>query len=226
MGLIVTDKPNHPRFIDISGRTFNRLTVTGYWGRVNRRYFWNCVCICGTVMQKVDGGSIRGGNTKSCGCYRTERTKQAKSTHKETAGNNISPEYRAFAQAKNRCQNPNNRGYKHYGGRGIKFQFTDFDRFINEVGRRPSAKHSLERIDVNRHYEPGNVKWATPKEQSRNKRNNHRVRVGHTTLIIAEWAEINGLKRNAIYQRIFQYGWCEPCAVTLLKRGRCPHTTK
>lgn len=79
-------------------------------------------------------------------------------------------EYRAYHHAKNRCNNPKDKGYKYYGGRGIEFRFTSFEEFIAHIGPRPSPKHSLDRIDNDGHYEPGNVRWATKEEQMCNLR--------------------------------------------------------
>jgi hypothetical protein len=90
--------------------------------------------------------------------------------HGETAGGAVSPEYMAYAAAKRRCNNPNNASYKWYGGRGIKFKFSSFAEFLKCVGRRPTKRHSLDRINNNRHYEEGNVKWATKREQIKNRR--------------------------------------------------------
>ncbi len=78
-------------------------------------------------------------------------------------------EYRTYHSAKNRCRNPKNEDFKDYGARGIQFRFTSFDHFFAELGPRPAGM-SLDRRDNNGHYEPGNVRWASPKEQVENRR--------------------------------------------------------
>jgi hypothetical protein len=80
------------------------------------------------------------------------------------------PEYTAWNNAKKRCSNPMHPQWPYYGGRGIKFLFTSFERFFAELGPRPSPQHSLDRKDNDGNYEPGNVRWATAKEQSNNRR--------------------------------------------------------
>lgn len=80
-----------------------------------------------------------------------------------------SAEHHAFANAKQRCENPRNNRFADYGGRGIKFKFSSFDRFLSELGPRPRGK-KLDRINNNGHYEPGNVRWATESESVRNRR--------------------------------------------------------
>lgn len=79
-------------------------------------------------------------------------------------------ERNSYKAAEQRCNNPKQAGYKYYGGRGIEFKFTSFKQFIDEVGPRPSPQHTLDRINVNGHYEVGNVRWATQHEQANNKR--------------------------------------------------------
>jgi hypothetical protein len=83
------------------------------------------------------------------------------------------PEYRTWLNMRQRCSNPNANNYKNWGGRGICVcdRWNDsFAAFLADVGERPTEVHSLDRIDVNGNYEPGNVRWALPKEQAKNKR--------------------------------------------------------
>jgi hypothetical protein len=80
-------------------------------------------------------------------------------------------EHQAYNSAKQRCINPNHKAWSRYGARGILFKFTSFENFITEIGPKPSSEFSLEREDNNKHYEVGNVKWATRSEQMRNRRN-------------------------------------------------------
>jgi len=103
-----------------------------------------------------------------------------------------SPEYKAFVDAKYRCQNPNIVHYQHYGGRGIKFQFTSFQEFYAEIGPRPSKLHSLDRIENTGHYEPGNIRWATKAEQSRN---TSRTILDESTVSVIRTAFANGIKK-------------------------------
>jgi hypothetical protein len=85
----------------------------------------------------------------------------------------VSPEHTAYIGAKSRCTNPNVKQWKNYGGRGIEFRFKDFPEFMQALGApRPSPKHSLDRINNDGHYEPGNIRWATQKEQCNNTRRN------------------------------------------------------
>ncbi len=96
------------------------------------------------------------------------------------------PEYIAFDAAKQRCRNPKNKTWKDYGGRGIELRFRTFSDFFNEIGHRPSRKHSLDRKDNDGHYEVGNIKWSTPDEQVKNRRS-IAVLTAHIHRLIVEW---------------------------------------
>jgi hypothetical protein len=126
---------------------------------------WFCKCSCGETFE-VSSKELKSGKTQSCGHLRVTNVRKANIRH----GSTLTPEYRAYNSAKNRCQNPNNTAYYNYGGRGIEFRFNSFEDFLAEVGYRPSSKHSLDRSENNGHYEVGNVKWATKQEQARNRR--------------------------------------------------------
>lgn len=139
-------------------------------------------------------------------------------THGATVGGRKRPEYTAWIRMKHRCYNPANKDFSIYGGRGIIVcdeWRNDFTAFVKHIGERPSPLHSLDRIDSNGNYEPGNVKWSLPVQQSRNRRYVHRATVNGETLTISEWAERIGVKRSAIYARIVNYGYTPEEAVTL-----------
>jgi len=125
-----------------------------------------------------------------------------------------SPEYSVWSGLKRRCENKNETCYPRYGGAGISVEFTSFEEFFAEVGKRPSAKHSIERIDNDGNYAPGNVKWATATEQARNKGNTLFVEVRGVSKCLADWCEEYGQPYKMAWQRIRKQGWTPERALT------------
>lgn len=153
-------------FKDLTGQTFERLTVIEIAETRGKRknIYWKCVCSCGNIFI-ASGSSMSRGSTKSCGCIRSDAHK----THGMTG----TPEFLAWYGMKSRCYNENTTDYNIYGGRGIevcKEWRDDFSAFFSHVGKRPSPNHSIDRINTDGNYEPGNVRWETATIQSRNQR--------------------------------------------------------
>lgn len=219
--LSFAELPTHPRFVDITGRGFNQLTVLGYAGSLKKRSWWFCKCSCGEVT-KAEAGSLKDSSKKSCGCRRVTTTRNRSLTHGATVGRKETPEYKAFHHARERCNNENVEQYPNYGGRGIEFRFDSFEEFLSEVGNRPSSKYSLDRKDVNGHYEKGNLRWATAKEQGRNTRSNRLITIEGITHCLSEWAELAFSDSSRITTRL-RYGFCNWCAVFQPLRASCIH---
>lgn len=138
------------------------------------------------------------------------------------------PEYRALAGIKERCLNPKIKNYHRYGGRGITIctrwldgegNLSGIECFVDDLGRRPSPSHSVERIDNDGHYEPGNCRWATPKEQSNNTRRNQTIEIDGTTLTLAEASERFNVPYPRLWARIFKLKWTPERAVKETRYG-------
>lgn len=186
------------RPIDLSGRVFGRWTVVGFAGRKHHGLLWHCRCSCG-AMRGVLSKSLLSGRSTSCGCYQAESV----SKHRHTHGMTGTPEYGAWINVIQRCENPKCRTYPDYGGRGIRICAEwreSFRAFYDAVGPRPEG-HSLDRIDNDGHYEPGNVRWSERSAQSRNRRACHRITHNGETLTIIEWSERFGIPPGTISAR-------------------------
>ena len=189
-------------FVSLLGNTYSYWTVIKYHGQdKHKKALWWCRCECGTERAVVGNNLARGIST-SCGCHRKDAN--GKRTHGESRK---SAEYRIWAGARGRCQNPENRAYKNYGGRGI--QFSDqwvgpqgFQNFLACVGRRPTPEHTLERINNDGNYAPGNVRWATRHEQNRNKRSNVFVKHAGKMLVLVDACAAAGLNYRSIKSAI------------------------
>lgn len=159
------------KFTDLTGRKFGRLTVLKRVENKGGHLCWECLCDCGNI-KIVRGFHLCDGHTLSCGCLQKERTAETHTTH----GMNQSRLHKIWIGMKNRCFNPKNYGFKNYGGRGIKVcdeWKDDFQAFYDHVSQLPhfgEEGYSLDRINNNGNYEPGNVRWATRTEQNKNKR--------------------------------------------------------
>jgi hypothetical protein len=152
---------------DLSGERFGRVTVMWPAGRHDGRIYWMASCDCGTYFP-TRSDALKDGRTPSCGCQRRERA--ARGLPHMRHGLAGTPEHDAFNCAKQRCTNPNDKGYKNYGGRGIEFRFDSFEEFYACLGPKPTPLHSIDRINNDGHYEAGNVRWATRSEQNKNRR--------------------------------------------------------
>lgn len=139
--------------------------------------------------------------------------------------NSAKPEYRHWINMRSRCNTPSSTNYSEYGGRGIRVfdkWNKSFDDFLADVGRRPTNRHSIDRIDVDGNYEPGNVRWATPTQQLRNTRRNRLVNVDGVQMTLADAVERSDLLYNTVLYRL-KRGWTIEQALGLaLQNGAHP----
>lgn len=176
------------------GVKFGLLTVVERAGsdRFGRTQ-WKCQCDCGRDAV-VALFRMKSGHTKSCGCY-----KPGNVTH----GKSRTPTYNSWLAMKQRCDYKGHAEYHRYGGRGITVcdRWKSFENFIADMGERPAGM-SIDRIDVDGNYEPGNCRWATTGEQMRNRRSTINVTRDGVTKCISDWCKDLGLDVDRVYGRI------------------------
>lgn len=207
---------------DLTGQRFGRRRVVRYVGRDSngkRRWEWRCACgrTGVTVEQSIKAG-------KSCGCYAVEKTVRRSTTHGMKRRKSAVPEYAVWTMMKRRCSDPNDPSFPRYGGRGIGYaeRWETFEAFISDVGRRPSSRHSLERVDNNGNYEPTNCVWALPRQQANNTRSNTMVTYEGRSQPLSPLARRFGMKPDVVRWRIHA-GWSVYDALTQpVRRGGAP----
>src|SRR6266550_2289735 len=195
------------------GQTFGQLKVIADLPHVpGTKRKSECLCACGKI-RVVSHSNLVSRHTLSCGCLHL--------AHGHNRVGFRSPTYNSWWSLFGRCENPKNAGFGDYGGRGIAVcpRWRDsFEHFLEDMGERPLGM-SIERINNDKGYEPGNCRWATAKEQSRNTRRNRRYVVHGVSLVLLDWC----LKYDLVYDRVrsrLRYGWPIEKALTLPKNTR------
>lgn len=193
------------RVIDLTGRRFGRLLIVSRSSekKRSRHARWHCACDCGNDTD-VDAGNLRRGKIVSCGCHRREAVISRNTSH----GLSKAPEHKVWEMMRRRCLRAQDASFQRYGGRGITIDkdWDRFERFLGDMGPRPSPTHSLDRIDNDGPYAPWNCRWATASEQSHNRRNNTRLTFQGRSLLLSDWARELGVSVNVLGARL-QKGW-------------------
>lgn len=173
---------------------------------------WKCICKCGKIKD-VNGTNLRSGKSKSCGCLSAEvaRSNTFPNGCNKKHGDAKTRLYYEWMHIKARCHNSNTYNYKDYGGRGIMIcnewdvSFESFRDWALSNGYTDEL--TIDRIDVNGNYEPSNCRWATPKEQSNNKRNNIMVEINGEKKTLKQWCEIYNKDYKIVHSRIKRFHW-------------------
>jgi hypothetical protein len=192
----------------LEGQRFSRLLVIERRPRPetakDTSARWLCRCDCGNEITTT-GHALKGGKTKSCGCYKLEIMATSKLRHgmSNTKTHNI---WRGILK---RCQSEGCEAFKHYGGRGIKVcdRWQTFENFLADMGECPTGNYSVERKDCNGHYEPNNCIWLLRSKQSENTRRSLKFTINGETKCLSAFARERGLRVGLVYDRITKLGW-------------------
>lgn len=160
--------------LELLEKTFGRLTVIQEAGKTsNGMYLWKCRCVCKNYIT-ITGTSLTQGHTRSCGCLHKDMLRKRLTTHGHSK---LHYYYRMWRSIKERCHTKTSTRFKYYGARGIVFHeiwYNDFNKFFiylkKYIGLRPDERHTIDRIDNNKGYVPGNLRWVTMSVQNFNKR--------------------------------------------------------
>lgn len=211
--IVVAPEACAPPPVNLVGLVRERLTVREFAGLAKRdTRLWRCDCSCGGESVVREEGLL-GKRTRSCGCLQREAARATLQTH----GATNTPEHQSWRAMRDRCQRKGSNKFAAYGARGIyvcaRWQHS-FPAFLEDMGLKPTPKHTIERRDNAGSYTcghcddckargaPANCRWATNKEQQRNKRTNLRVEVGGETITMAELSERSPLPYGTIRRRV------------------------
>ena len=190
--------------INLTGKTFGRLTVTSFEGSLNNNRIWTCQCRCGS-KKSLSTYSLTSGMTKSCGCLHREGLIERNKSH----GLSKSRQYKCWRHMIERCFDKNNKDAKHYMERGISCckKWKTFEGFWDDMKSSYSDGLTLERVDNSMGYSKENCKWATRSEQSNNTRRCRFISFRGRTMNVSQWARSLGMRPSVLFCRMFQYGW-------------------
>lgn len=205
------EKPKNLKFKDLTGQVFGKLMVLHYAGKnCSKSSLWAAQCSCEEQsLVVVRGGNLKNGHTQSCGCHMVFRATEGNTDHGLAKRGKHHYLYGVYNDILRRCYNHTRPEYARYGGRGIRVLFSGVEEFVSYVesslGGRPDGC-SLDRIDNDGNYEPGNLRWATRKTQNRNQRSNRLVTVSGKQITLAEASEQVGINYHTAYTRL-SLGW-------------------
>lgn len=205
-------------FIDLTGRRFGRLVaIEPSNERKCSHVVWKCLCDCGNYKYAISNNLLRG-YTSSCGCLHKQGLVAMTTTH----GMCKTRLYSIWSNMKDRCLNPNIKGYENYGGRGIAVcdEWMEFAPFAEwALANGYSDDLTIDRINNNEGYSPSNCRWATRFVQANNQRSNHLFTIDGVTHTMTEWGRIYGINKNLVFDRL-RRGWSEYETLTIPKGGK------
>lgn len=186
------------------GERFGRLIILEEVPNENKKRRFLCKCDCGNLKEAI-GSDLRNGNTKSCGCLAYENLLKRNYKH----GGSFHESYTNWREMQTRCYIVSSPSYLKYGGSGIfvcRRWRKNFWAFVKDIGKKPSEEHTVDRIDNNGPYAPWNCRWATKKEQARNRNTNRNIFYRNKTKCLTDWSKYTGISKETLRIRIENHG--------------------
>lgn len=197
LSLVLQNIKAMPKIKNRVGETYGTVTVISFSHSIDKKNYWNCECSCGNQLVISTHNLWPNVARNSCVKCNGKHHGMTKTT-----------EWRSWRSMRNRCLNPDTEHFIWYGARGITIceRWESFPNFLEDMGLKPSPKHTIDRIDVNGNYEPMNCRWATQKEQHNNKRSNHWLEFNGERKTIQQWLDITGMPDTTFHSRL-KAGW-------------------
>lgn len=192
------------------GAKYGILTIVNLIGTSkDRQKIYLCKCDCGNESN-VLSGNLKKGNTKSCGCLGRKKTSNRMKLLNLRHGETNTKLWKTWKGIVERTNCKTSSHYKRYGGNGITLHedWLIYEKFANYIGQPPSQNHSIDRIDNSKGYEPGNIRWATAKEQASNRKTNIKVLVNNQPMILSDAAKVLNISKSTA-SRWFKEGKIE-----------------
>lgn len=196
--------------INLKGMRFDRLLVVERDFSRSRRAWWKCQCDCGAVAV-VASDKLRSGHTRSCGCLLADKNRELRQTHGHALKAGRSLTYKSYTAMVTRCENENAINYDRYGAVGVsiceRWRFgtgekSGFECFLADMGERPSAKHTIDRINQQKGYEPGNCRWVLGRTQVLNRSNTVMIDVNGYEIPLTVACDLTGIKYATAWARM------------------------
>jgi hypothetical protein len=198
--------------VDYTGVRFGNMVCIEQAASTGDGARWLCRCDCGareTRRLSLLRLSIKSGNVPKCrACQRLQQKRRASGARPGRVRQSDDPAWIAWREMIRRCYRVRYKDYPAYGGRGIVVatNWRRFPAFIADMGPRPSPKHSIDRIDNDGNYEPGNCRWATQLEQQNNRRNNVTITRDGVSMTVSQWSRVLGIRVGTLFNRVYA-GW-------------------
>ncbi len=199
----------------VVGARYGRLVAISFFDKDrHNNHRWKFICDCGREHVAF-AAHVRHGKTQSCGCLSVEVGSVAAQKYLTTHGKTGTPEFKLWCSMRRRCSDTRDKRYDSYGGRGIKVcdRWQDFQNFLDDMGERPSPHHSIDRIDNDGNYEPGNCRWATDETQRRNKRTTRTVSLQGKEMPLVDACKKTKIKYSTANSRLNKLGWTDERAL-------------